>query len=215
MRFFAKMGYTVSLIISSEASRFYSLPQLYEQVKRAVTHKIFYSDRALIFAENIANYDRKYYVYPAKEEEWMKHAVMRGNPEKSQGHHARDAAGLGQILAHGWSTWSSTGLAIAFLDIIDELQKGGFLGFPIEVPNSVLGAPNLAKFDSIDEIVAIFFRYGRRDRRIPGGQARRPAYADPRRRQKLPDGKFPAQRLLHGQRCRSGGHVAGLCRQAV
>ena len=153
--FFAKMGYTVSLIISSEASRFYSLPQLYEQVKRAVTHKIFYSDRALIFAENIANYDRKYYVYPAKEEEWMKHAVMRGNPEKAK------AIMRETLLASGKYSPMVVNmvvyrLAIAFLDIIDELQKGGFLGFPIEVPNSVLGAPNLAKFDSIDEIVAIF-----------------------------------------------------------
>ena len=153
--FSAKMGFSISLIVSGEVNHFRHLPRIYEQNKRAITHRIFCPNNALIFAEKIVNYDQKYYVYPSKEEEWMKHAVMRGNPEKAKGI-MRDT-----LLASG--EYSPTvinmvvyRLAIAFLDIIDELQKGGFLGFPIEVPNTVLGAPNLAKFDSISEIIDIF-----------------------------------------------------------
>ena len=144
-----------SAVLSREGFSFEDLPDMYRIAKNALIHRIFSEPKSLIFAENIAKYDQKYYVYPVKEEEWMTRAIMRGNPEKAK------SILVNTILTAG--KYSSAvinmviyRLAITFSNIIDELQKGGFLGFPIEIPNSVLGALNLTEFEKIEEVIDIF-----------------------------------------------------------
>ena len=146
---------SVSAILSAEGKDFSDLPDLFRQAKKASTHKIFYPQNSLLFSEQIAGYEGKYYAYPIKEEEWMTRAIMRGNAEKAEsllreiilGSREYSRAVVNMVIFR---------VAIALANIIDELQKGEFLAFPVEVPNSVLSALDLNEFESIEEIIAIF-----------------------------------------------------------
>lgn len=151
----SRTGVSVSVIISGEGDELSALPGLYRQAHSATIHQIFYAAHSMLFSETIASFLDKYYVYPVKEEEWMIRAIMRGNPDKAKALLRETILGARE---YSPTVISMTiyRLAIALSDIIDELQKGGFLAFPIQVPRSVLGSLNLPEFESIEEIIDIF-----------------------------------------------------------
>ncbi|MCL6590178.1 MAG: helix-turn-helix transcriptional regulator [Firmicutes bacterium] len=70
---------SVSVIISSRDENAFHLNALYNQVAEASLHRLFFGRGCVIFAEKIAAYKSKEYVYPANKEKILVDALMSGN----------------------------------------------------------------------------------------------------------------------------------------
>jgi two-component system response regulator YesN len=72
------LGLSITVTISPEEDSIGNLGYLYSQTAEASLHRLFYGHGSIIFVHRILEYDSKEYTFPAKKEQEMLDAIMKG-----------------------------------------------------------------------------------------------------------------------------------------